>query len=686
MTFLNPFNLWFLIFLSIPIIIHLLNQYKNKEENFSSVVLIKELKTTSIKRIQLKQILLLLLRILGITFLIFSFSQPVTDGFLPSWASNEKETRVFIILDNSASMGAQSDEKSFLEQSKHGIMSLISTFKKNSLISIFKTCPPEKVFEGYFNDPQLKEKLKSVQQTYSFDDVWENTATFINNNKSNVNLKECVIFSDLMYLPDSSFLKSIDDSKKWKFYLIQPDPVNNNMSIQNVLFENRINTLQQLTKVNAKIQNNSKLLKRNIPVELLFNNQRVGQVISEFSPNIEKEFQFQAYPLDEGILHGKIMIPNDDYNFDNNWFHTLPVLKQISCAIIGKNSSEIKLLDMVLTSIDPDRKFLKTELRIQPNLNRLFIDEFDMVIIYNSSGLSKKSIEDLDSFTKEGGGVLWFQGQVGDSSKFQDIGEIFDFPINTKIVDSGQGFFSTKIDSVESSIFKNIKVKNINNELPRVYKYIKTTPNKSHKVHLSLNNNDPLLIEFSNGSGKIFYFSSLLDITWNDLPVRGIVIPLIYRLLILVGTGELNTASVEIDQTKVISLQESKLGHKWEVISPSGQKEMIVPDYNFEGIQIRMTNELGIYQVYANGEHVTSFPTELNKKELLKNHINNVDMEPIISSKQLEFIKLDKNLNTSFSEKRNGKSLWKIFLYLSILFFLLESIIGLPNEKAMKRN
>jgi len=200
-----------------------------------------------------------------------------------------------------------------------------------------------------------------------------------------------------------------------------------------------------------------------------------------------------------------------------------------------------------------------------------------------------------------------------------------------------------------------------------------------------LNNNDPLLIEFSNGSGKIFYFSSLLDITWNDLPVRGIVIPLIYRLLILVGTGELNTASVEIDQTKVISLQESKLGYKWEVISPSGQKEMIVPDYNFEGIQIRMTNELGIYQVYANGEHVTSFPTELNKKELLKNHINNVDMEPIISSKQLEFIKLDKNLNSSFSEKRNGKSLWKIFLYLSILFFLLESIIGLPNEKAMKR-
>ncbi len=685
MTFLNPLNLWFLIFLSLPIVLHLLNRFQNKEVDFSSLVLIKELKTTSLKRIQLKQLLLLLLRLLGIIFLVFSFSQPVTNGFIPSWASSEKETRLFIILDNSASMSAKSDKKSFLEQSKHGIMSLIPIFEKNSLISIFKTCPPEKVFEGFSNDPQLKEVLKSVKQTYSFDDVWNNTANFINSNKINEKLKECVIFSDLMYLPDSSFIKSINDYENWKFYLIQPDPINNNMSIQSVRFENRINTLQQLTKVNTQIKNNSNLLKKNIPVELLFNKQRVGQVISEFSPGIEKEFQFKAYPLDEGVLHGEITIPNDDYIYDNSWFHTIPVLKQISCAIIGKNSSEIKLLEMVLNSIDPENLFLKTESRIQPNLNRLFLDEFDMVIIYNSSLLSKKSIEDLDAFTKEGGGVLWFQGEKADFSVSRQIGGILDFPINTKIVESGQGFFSTKIDSVEPSIFKEIKVKNINDEMPKVYKYIKSIPNNGHKVHLSLNNNDPLLIEFTNGSGKIFYFTSLLDITWNDLPIRGIIIPLIYRLIILAGTDEFNTASVEIDQSKIISIQESKLRDKWEVISPSGQKEMLVPDYNFKGIQIRMTNELGIYQVYANGEHVTSFPTKLNKKELLKNRINNIDIEPIIPSKYVKLIKLDKNINSSFSETRSGKSLWKIFLYLAIFVFFIESIIGLPNEKAIKR-
>ena len=94
----------------------------------------------------------------------------------------------------------------------------------------------------------------------------------------------------------------------------------------------------------------------------------------------------------------------------------------------------IKLDPHITTEIDEKqqyiiRKFLKTEIRIQPDLNRLFLDEFDMVIIYNSSGLSKKSIKDLDAFTKEGGGVLWFQGEKADFSNSQDFDDILDLSL-----------------------------------------------------------------------------------------------------------------------------------------------------------------------------------------------------------------------------------------------------------------
>ena len=61
-------------------------------------------------------------------------------------------------------------------------------------------------------------------------------------------------------------------------------------------------------------------------------------------------------------------------------------------------------------------------------------------------------------------------------------------------------------------------------------------------------------MEFSRGSGTVFYFSSLLDLEWNDLPIRGMVVPLLYRLIILSGTDEINTSAVLINEPKLIKV------------------------------------------------------------------------------------------------------------------------------------
>ena len=685
MTFLNPTNLWFLSFLIIPIVFHLLNLLKNKKEDFSSLILIKELKKTSMRNVKLKKLILLLLRILGIIFLVISFSKPVTNGFLHSWSTPELESRLYIIIDNSASMGAKNKGKTFLERSKHEISSLIPEFKKNSLISIFQTCPPKMIFEGYSNDINVKKAIKSVKQTESFDNIWNTTISFINRNKINEKLKECILFSDLMHPADSLFSKSINNFLDWKFYFIQPEIIEENLAIKNMSFDNRVNTLQQLTKVNIRVQNKSISTKKNIALELLFNNQRVGQVISEFSSNIEKEFQFQAYPTAEGILQSKVTIPIDSYHSDNIWSHTAPVMREINCGIIGKNEEEVQLLKVILKSIDPHEEFLKIESRIQPSLNRLFLDEFDMVIIYNCSGLTRQSVKDLDKFTKEGGGLIWFEGETSGLPNHESLYDLLNFPKSIEIINSGQGFFSTEISSEESDLLQNIRVKNINRELPKVFKYIKTETNKDHRIHWNLNNMDPLLIEFSNNGGDIFYFSSILNLDWNDLSIRGLIIPLMYRLIILAGTDEMNTSSIFIDDVKWISLQESKLKNKWEVLSPSGQKEMIVPDYDLEGIKITMTSELGIYEVFSNGELITSFPTKLHNLEYLANHLIQDDINKFIPKDQFRIIPMDKNTSSSFAEIRYGKSLWKFFLYASIFIFLIETIVGLPNKKNLNK-
>ena len=51
----------------------------------------------------------------------------------------------------------------------------------------------------------------------------------------------------------------------------------------------------------------------------------------------------------------------------------------------------------------------------------------------------------------------------------------------------------------------------------------------------------------------------------------------------------------------------------------------------------------------------------------------------------MRWISIDmKNFLEYFSEIRHGKALWKIFLFIGIVFVFIESIIGRPNKKNMK--
>ena len=685
MTFLSPSVFWLLGAISIPIAIHLLNLLRLNKVEFSSIQYIKKLKTSSIRKIKIKKLILLLLRILIVTCLVMMMAQPVTRGFMPGWISAEQDSKLVILIDNSASMSSQNGEKSYLEQSKNLAMAIVSHFEDKTNVTISQTCPPKVVFSGTKNDEELRNTLKSIKTTASHDNLWRAISNNLLGNDFTEPIKECVVFSDMMHLPDSSFLKKINDFNKWKFYFVKPEPIKNNIGVLNVSPANRIKSLGQLIKLDTRVKNSGKDSKLNVPLELLFNEQRVGQVVSQFESQKEKEFLFQAYPIEAGILESKIILPKDDYQFDNSWYLSMPIMDEIRCSIIGSDTKEIAMLEMILRSIDPSNELLKIDTRIQPNIGRLFLDDIDVVLIHNPTAMSNESIKDLDQFLKEGGGVIWFQGSKINSQYDPELFSTIGFPDSQKLVKSGQGVFETDIPNERSDIIQDIKVRDISKELPEVFQYVKVIPNSKHKVHLVLNNNDPFLMEFHRGSGTVFYFSSLLDLEWNDLPIRGVVVPLLYKLIILSGTDEINTSAVLINEHKWISIEESKLTNKWEVVSPSGVTEMIVPEYDKEGIMITGTNELGIYRVYSNGENFTSFPTRLHYKEYIQKHIQQSDIERIFGSENIQWLKIEDNFAETFTETRHGKSLWKFFLIAAIILLLTETVVGRPLE-SHKRN
>tara|TARA_B100000989_G_scaffold295978_2_gene278217 strand:- start:3082 stop:5154 length:2073 start_codon:yes stop_codon:yes gene_type:complete len=684
MTFLFPSAFWLLGFLSVPIIIHIINRLKLHQVKYSSISLIKELRSSAIYMLNLRKVLILILRLLFITSLILMFARPVTKGFIPGWFAAEQDASLVIIIDNSASMTATRNGKSYLDISKNEVMALLPSFKKETQIIISQTCPPKIVFKGINTSSDIRNSIKYIEPTNDYDRLWETLNNVIRDEDINGTIKECVVFSDFMHFPDSSYIKDFNFENSWKFYFIKHGNMDKNLGVASVSFLNRMKILSQLISIETDIKNTGLNNLENIPIELSFNNQRVGQVITEFKPDFGKSFLFQAYPTKDGILESVISVPEDDYLLDNNWYQTIAIMDKINCGVIGPNVEDISLIEMVLQSIDPDRSFLNISRIFQSKIKRLFLDDLDVVLIHNVEGISEKGVQDLESFLKKGGGVIWFQGDSSLENFHSDLFSMLDFPKQENLVTSGVGAFNTEVISDQLYFLQDFQKRTIQKELPEIFSYIKVAISPNHKVHWKLNNDDPLLLEFSKGIGNVFYFSTLLDFRWTDLPIRGMIVPLLYRLLILTGTDEVNTAPVLINEPKIIDIKESSLNNSWEVVSPTGKTELIVPNYDKETIKITQTNELGIYEVYNNGKHFTSFPTRLHYKEYPKKFIDDTNFKNIFLKNNLRWISLSENFNDVFSETRNGKSLWNIFLILAIIFLLLETILSAPNSKKLK--
>ena len=172
MTFLSPTILWGLAAASIPIIIHLLSLRHTRDIEFSTLYFIKELEHKTIRRLKLRQLLLVLIRILVIVCLILMVARPVQKGFVPGWMAAEKETRVIIFVDNSASMSLVSNGISLLENAKESVLKIVNSFEGQTTVEVYQTNPVKRVFNGKPGNTSLQYDVETIPQTYSTDHLW----------------------------------------------------------------------------------------------------------------------------------------------------------------------------------------------------------------------------------------------------------------------------------------------------------------------------------------------------------------------------------------------------------------------------------------------------------------------------------------------------------------------------------
>jgi len=242
MNFITPFYLWLLPLVSIPLIIYLFNRNKNIRILFSSLFLLNKIKDTTVKKINLINILLLIIRTLIILFFILMLSRPtyssINDGDIST------DSIVVIAVDNSFTMTNLLENKV-----KKLIHDILKEFNDDTYFKIVALDNKQIIYEGI----NSKEKKLVINNTFSKTNL-SSINTIIDDSEKYLN-KYLFILSDGQ---ENVFNQKFNDKikKKWFVNYIKINDDKNNGGILSVKSIDKYITINENFSITAIIRNN----------------------------------------------------------------------------------------------------------------------------------------------------------------------------------------------------------------------------------------------------------------------------------------------------------------------------------------------------------------------------------------------------------------------------------------------
>lgn len=143
MTFLSPLLIWGVLLGAIPIIIHLLNRRRFRRVDWAPMKYLKLTVQRNRRRIQLEELLLLLLRIALPVLLFFLLARPVLNPTgMESWLGRGGRSSEVLVVDDSLSMGYASPEGTAFQKASQVASALLASIPAQDRCTLTTTSAP----------------------------------------------------------------------------------------------------------------------------------------------------------------------------------------------------------------------------------------------------------------------------------------------------------------------------------------------------------------------------------------------------------------------------------------------------------------------------------------------------------------------------------------------------------------
>ena len=690
---------------AIPLIIHLFNFRRPRKIDFSSLAFLQELQKSTMQRVRIKQLLLLILRTLAIAALVLAFARPTLTSQFTDNLGAQATSSIAIVVDNSRSMQMRDGQGAYLDQAKEIARTIVNQTTQGDEVFIVPVAAPTQDVEASSHTMRhlALDDIQSTVVSPASGTITEAllTSTKLVSTTSHLN-KEVYVISDFQEtsLGDSAaFFVEPALGEPRTFLVPIGSREHTNVAVVHAEVLSRIIEVGQPVLIEATVVNYGEETIEGYVTSVFIEGERVAQAAIDLEPNIPQRTQFTVTPQRRGWLSGVIQIEEDGFNSDNVRHFTLHVPEQRQLLIVRGENQQSEFIELALSSsLTEGRSSFELETIQEKDLPVKRLGAYDAIILVGLQSFSSGEVASLKEYVEEGGGVLFFPGEAGRS---EDYDALFDALQGGRFAGfSGDWLQQQSIASfdrvdLEHPVFEGVFERQqglrqqIVVENPALYfmmNYAASSNNEQTLIHLS--NGFPFLQEIRAGLGSFFLFAVAPDIRWSDLPQRGLFIPLLYRCTYYLSSGTADTGQELVvgspGEMRVGRIAES---NRLALIAPDGE-EYVPEQRNLFGssvLQLDGTLLLpGIYDVVMEDQLIRRVGINL---DVIESDLRTLDpnealdkIEGIVegpvrlldassadeASRQLE------NLKT----ERSGIEIWNVFLLMALIFLVAEMLVA----------
>ena len=718
MTFLNPLVLFGLVAAAIPLILHLLNLRKLRTIEFSTLTFLKELQQTKIRKLKLRQILLLIVRTLLIIFIILAFARPALRGKIFGTIGAQAHSSVVFILDDSFSMTTSDEHGEYYKQAKDAAARLIDLLKDGDEAYLVKLSDvPKATIDPATHDFSALRKAINETSVSSIhrqlDDALRLSASLLQRSR-NAN-KEVYVISDLQATLINARLQgnppeNIFDQQVKLFAVEIGSKTAPNVGLDSITMKTRIFEPQKPIVINASLRNFGNAPLHNYVVSLFLDGIRAAQQSVSVEQWGSVSLELHAIPKHTGFLKGYVELEHDATEEDDRRYFSIYIPERINVGIVSNGVLENQFIRLALQSSTENTasSLMSVQQASIQKFSLLDLKKIDVLIVADATTLSTNDAQRIKDFVEHGGGLILFPQSsltnssnttsalltqlaipqiehvsiepTGNSISFQKVD--LDHPLFTSIFEQASPGRQTRQEIESPSITTAL---------------VRQTGNRGRTI-ISLPNGSPFLSEHSAGEGKILFFSVSPVLSWSDFPLKGIFAPLIHRSVIYTSSRSEIIPALWVGDEPTVTANRSgttTTNVRHMLLLPDGTQELLQPaEHSGSNVgrarlsfSLKQLQQSGLYEIRNDTTTLTVFAANIDPRESDFRKMSRDEFEKTnnrFGIHNIQFLEPNDRIQSAIMQSRFGVELWRYCLSLALLLALLEMLIARDSRKALQ--